>query len=53
MKSANITNHLTEEQREAAAMAIWNHEKGTAAAVIVISWLSKACTIHLSLQETN
>jgi hypothetical protein len=41
MKSANISSHLTEQQREAAAMAIWNHEKGTAAAVIAISWLFK------------
>ncbi|KXN92655.1 Inositol phoshorylceramide synthase regulatory subunit kei1 [Leucoagaricus sp. SymC.cos] len=41
MKTANITNHLTPEEREAAAMAIWNHEKGTAAAVIVISWITK------------
>ncbi|KAJ3571917.1 hypothetical protein NP233_g3447 [Leucocoprinus birnbaumii] len=40
-KTANITSHLTEEEREAAAMAIWNHEKGTAAFVIAISWLFK------------
>ncbi|KAF5361986.1 hypothetical protein D9756_002427 [Leucocoprinus leucothites] len=41
MKTANITNHLTPEERVAAAMTIWNHEKSTAAAVIAISWLSK------------
>ncbi len=33
--------HLTPEQRKDAAMAIWNHEKGLAAAVIVVSWLFK------------
>ncbi|TFK74940.1 DUF1753-domain-containing protein [Pluteus cervinus] len=32
---------LTEEERERAAMAIWNHEKGTAAAIIIVSWLFK------------
>jgi len=32
---------MTDEEREAAAMMIWNHEKGTAAAVIIISWLFK------------
>jgi len=42
LKTANITTqHLTDAEREAAAMAIWNHEKGTAAAVIAISWLFK------------
>lgn len=39
MEAGNST--LTDEQRAAAAMAIWNHEKGTAAAVIIISWMSK------------
>ena len=33
--------HLTPEQRKDAAMAIWNHEKGLAAAVIIVSWLFK------------
>ncbi|KAJ7479965.1 Inositolphosphorylceramide synthase subunit Kei1-domain-containing protein [Mycena galericulata] len=32
---------LTEEQREEAARLIWNREKGTAFAVILISWLCK------------
>ncbi|KAF9453609.1 DUF1753-domain-containing protein [Macrolepiota fuliginosa MF-IS2] len=41
MKTANITVHLTEEERKIAAMAIWNHEKGTAAVVIAFSWLFK------------
>jgi len=41
MKTANVTHHLTPAQRQAAAMAIWNHEKGTAAIVVLISWLFK------------
>jgi len=42
MDGANSTaTHITETEREAAAMAIWNHEKGTAATVIVVSWLFK------------
>jgi len=39
MEAVNST--LTGEQRAAAAMEIWNHEKGTAAAIIIISWMSK------------
>ncbi|KAG6897192.1 hypothetical protein C0992_003489 [Termitomyces sp. T32_za158] len=38
---SNVTITLTPEEREAAAMKIWNHEKGTAAAIIILSWLSK------------
>jgi hypothetical protein len=35
-------NHtLTESERTEAAMRIWNQEKGTAAAVIIASWLCK------------
>ncbi|EGN92279.1 hypothetical protein SERLA73DRAFT_99550 [Serpula lacrymans var. lacrymans S7.3] len=35
-------NHtLTDAEREVAANIIWNQEKGTAAAVIAISWLAK------------
>lgn len=41
MQTANITHHLTPAERQAAAMTIWNHEKGTAATVILISWLFK------------
>ncbi|KAG6891254.1 hypothetical protein C0995_008506 [Termitomyces sp. Mi166 len=37
----NVTNTLTPDEREAAAMEIWNHEKSTAAAIIFLSWLSK------------
>ncbi|PPQ91484.1 hypothetical protein CVT25_013741 [Psilocybe cyanescens] len=33
--------HLTDEERKEAALAIWNHEKGLAASVIVISWIFK------------
>ena len=38
--NSNAT-HLTEAEREAAAMAIWNQEKGKAANVIIVSWLFK------------
>jgi len=42
INGANVTtSHMTPEEREAAAMTIWNHEKGTAATIIVISWLFK------------
>jgi len=42
MEHGNATSHpLTEEERKIAAMAIWNHEKGLAAAVIIISWMFK------------
>ncbi|KDR80583.1 hypothetical protein GALMADRAFT_135719 [Galerina marginata CBS 339.88] len=42
MKLGNSTApHLTQEQRKVAAMAIWNQEKGMAAAVIVVSWMFK------------
>jgi hypothetical protein len=44
MEAGNST--LTTEQRAAAAMEIWNHEKGTAAAIIIISWMSKVCNVH-------
>ncbi|KIK08958.1 hypothetical protein K443DRAFT_672003 [Laccaria amethystina LaAM-08-1] len=40
MELGNATA-LTPAEREEAAMAIWNHEKGMAAAVIIISWLFK------------
>jgi len=32
---------MSENDRESEAMRIWNHEKGTAATIIVISWLAK------------
>lgn len=46
IKVANITQHLTDEERAAAAMTIWNHEKGTAAGVIAISWIFKVGLIR-------
>jgi hypothetical protein len=43
MINAFIGEHrnFTDEARTEAAMTIWNHEKGTAATVIVLSWLTK------------
>ncbi|KAE9399930.1 DUF1753-domain-containing protein [Gymnopus androsaceus JB14] len=44
---ASPGNHLmTDEERALAAGEIWNHEKGTALAVLVLSWISK---IYLAL----
>ncbi|KAJ3926177.1 MAG: Inositolphosphorylceramide synthase subunit Kei1-domain-containing protein [Lentinula lateritia] len=39
-------HNMTDAQRELAAEQVWNHEKGTALAVIILSWLSK---IYLAL----
>ncbi|KAH6916008.1 Inositolphosphorylceramide synthase subunit Kei1-domain-containing protein [Coprinopsis sp. MPI-PUGE-AT-0042] len=45
---ANLTAvALTPEQRAEAAAAIWDHEKGKAAAIIVIAWLCKLYFIAL------
>ncbi|TFK26251.1 DUF1753-domain-containing protein [Coprinopsis marcescibilis] len=44
---ANVTTHLSTAEREQAALSIWNHEKGKAAAIIVLSWLSKIYFILL------
>jgi len=42
MEHGNSTApHLTDEERRIAAMTIWNHEKGLAAAVIIVSWMFK------------
>lgn len=39
---AGLVNHnMTQEQREQAAMEIWDEEKGLATAVIVLGWLVK------------
>ncbi|KAJ7652095.1 Inositolphosphorylceramide synthase subunit Kei1-domain-containing protein [Mycena polygramma] len=47
IKVAHIADStLTPEQRAAAALLIWNREKGMAFAVIFVSWLSK---IYLAL----
>lgn len=32
---------LTETERQEAAMTIWNQEKGTAATIIIASWVFK------------
>ena len=46
-----VTN-MTEAERAAAARELWNEEKGTAATVIVLGWLSKVrvrrSSAHLS-----
>jgi hypothetical protein len=39
---------LTPEERRLAAMSIWNHEKGFAAAVIVLTWTFKVCTSYMT-----
>lgn len=38
---AGGSKNMTDEERIAAANMIWNKEKGTAAAVIILSWLVK------------
>lgn len=53
MQTANITHHLTLAERQAAAMAIWNHEKGTAATVILISWLFKVMPTSTSFVNVS
>lgn len=51
MEHGNATSHpLSDEERKVAAMAIWNHEKGLAAAVIIISWIFK---VRLSSQSLH
>ena len=39
-QAAKIHN-MTQQEREFAAMELWNHEKGTATAVIVLGWMAK------------
>jgi uncharacterized membrane protein/cbb3-type cytochrome oxidase subunit 3 len=41
MKGGLGRHHMSDSDREAAAMRIWNHEKGTAAALIIMSWFFK------------
>ena len=41
MMEGGPTNNMTDAERADAAMTIWTHEKGTAATVIIISWLVK------------
>jgi hypothetical protein len=42
------SGNMTTAEREQAAMMIWNKEKGTAAAVIVLAWIAKVFPSHLS-----
>ena len=44
IEHANATSQsLSDDDRKLAAMTIWNHEKGLAAAVIIISWMFRVC----------
>jgi len=46
MEHGNSTApHLTDEERKIAAMTIWNHEKGLAAFIIIISWMFKVSLV--------
>jgi hypothetical protein len=38
---------MTDEERVQAAMRIWDKEKGTAALVIALSWLTKVRVVSL------
>ena len=45
-KGGNGGSHnMTEEERIEAAHMMWNHEKGTAAGIIILSWFVKVCTL--------
>jgi len=51
MEHGNATSHpLSDEERKVAAITIWNHEKGLAAAVIIVSWIFK---VRLSIQSST
>jgi hypothetical protein len=39
------SHNMTEEERAEAAHMMWNHEKGTAAGIIILSWLVKVCNL--------
>jgi hypothetical protein len=43
MMKGGAGHNMTDEEREQAAMTIWNKEKGTAAAVIIAGWCMKVC----------
>ncbi|KAI5993368.1 hypothetical protein EDC04DRAFT_2883626 [Pisolithus marmoratus] len=43
-ESANVSHPMTDAQLAAAANILWHEEKGTAVAVIVLSWIAKAHT---------
>jgi hypothetical protein len=39
------SHNMTEGERVEAAHKMWNHEKGTAAGIIILSWLIKVCGV--------
>ena len=41
---SGVGHNMTDEERAAAAMTIWNAEKGIASAMIVVGWLAKVCS---------
>ncbi|TDL24080.1 DUF1753-domain-containing protein [Rickenella mellea] len=41
LMKAGVGHGMTEEERTQAALMIWNKEKGTAAAVIMVGWITK------------
>jgi inositol phosphorylceramide synthase regulatory subunit len=42
-------HNMTEDERTQAALGIWNKEKGFAAAVLILGWLTKVCPHPLLL----
>jgi hypothetical protein len=53
IKLANITHHYTPEERREAALSIWRHEKGKAAAIIILSWLAKVRLLPSELSSVT
>lgn len=47
-QAAKIHN-MTEQEREFAAMELWDHEKGTATFVIIMGWFAKVSNNMFSL----
>lgn len=45
MEAGGGVRNMTDAERTQAATALWNEEKGTAAAVIILGWLSKVRVI--------
>lgn len=41
------SKNMTDSERIEAANMLWNKEKGTAGAVIIVSWLAKVCLLLL------
>lgn len=44
---------MTAAERAQAATAIWNEEKGTAMAVIIVTWVIKVCELFLCCGGTS